>query len=101
MVTQWSCGDVEFRFFRPEAQGVSLVGDFNGWDYHAHPMTKTKGGTWVAQLSLPQGVYQFRYLADGQWYVDYAAFGVELCPYGHNSVVLVGDKAGEPATYLG
>ena len=38
---------------------------------------------------------QFRYLGDGQWYTDYAAFGLEYGPFGMNSVVKV-----EPAERL-
>ncbi len=33
-----------FRVFAPNAVGVSVVGDFNGWDENAHPCEKISGG---------------------------------------------------------
>jgi 1,4-alpha-glucan branching enzyme len=81
---------VQFRFFRPGAQSVHLAGDFNGWQDHALQMIPTANGYWVAVLRLEPGSYRFRYLADGRWYADYAAFGIEYGPYGPDSVIRVG-----------
>ncbi len=89
MVTQMADGNVEFKFFRPEARQVFLTGDFSGWQKHCLVMTRDEEGWWTCQLRLAPGVYQFRYLADGQWYTDYAAFGLEKGPYGWNSVLKV------------
>ena len=36
-----------FIVWAPNAQNVSLVGDFNGWDRYATPMEKMDGGIWV------------------------------------------------------
>src|SRR5262245_60001760 len=100
MVTQSGYGEVEFRVFRPQAERVFLVGDFNGWNEHAQPMIRTEDGTWKAHLKLADGVHEFRYLADGEWYLDFLAFGLANCPSGFNSVVLVGVGA-EPSVYVG
>ena len=90
MTRQHANGEVEFSFFGPGAQGVFLLGDFNHWDQSASPMRCSDGGWWRCRLRLRPGSYQFKYFADGQWYVDYASFGVEQGPWGHsNSVVLV------------
>ena len=89
MVTQRHDGSMEFRFFRPDARQVTLAGDFNGWQENCLTMSKSDDGWWQCRLGLAPGCYQFRYLADGQWYTDYAAFGIEKCPYGWNSVVQV------------
>lgn len=48
----FGCHEVEpglrrFAVWAPHAQRVSLVGDFNGWDVDAHPMTRLTDGTWV------------------------------------------------------
>ena len=35
-----------FLVWAPNAQAVSLVGDFNGWDRSATPMERVEGGVW-------------------------------------------------------
>jgi len=82
-------GVVEFSFFRPDAQGVFLVGEFNEWRTDQLPMTRSEGGYWRMRLKLASGVFKFRYLADGTWFTDYAAFGVEPGPFGFDSVLHV------------
>ena len=43
---------VVFRVWAPNAEFVSVCGDFNGWDRDAHPMMRTtEGGVW--ELTLP------------------------------------------------
>src|SRR5690606_6639471 len=40
---------VRFAVWAPNAQGVSVVGDFNHWDGRAHPMRKRiEAGVWEA-----------------------------------------------------
>jgi len=91
MVTREVNGKTEFRFFRPDAREVYLVGEFNGWHPSVLPMVRQDDGHWVCHLRLPDGVYQFRYLADGTWYNDYAAFGLQQSPLACNSVTWVTD----------
>lgn len=71
---------------------MHLVGDFNNWAVGSTPMTRVDGTLWISRLSLPQGTYRFRYVADGQWFTDFAAFGVESGPLGINSVLQVGPR---------
>jgi len=80
---------VEFRFFRPDARAVHVVGDFNDWRNGELPMTRDGEGYWLAQLRLPAGEFRFRYCADGEWFTDYAAFGVEPGRFGLDSLVRV------------
>jgi 1,4-alpha-glucan branching enzyme len=84
--------DVEFCFFRPQAGKVDLVGDFNQWREGQAPMSRCADGYWRARLTLPPGKFRFRYRADGAWYTDFAAFGVESGPFGWNSVVVVAES---------
>jgi 1,4-alpha-glucan branching enzyme len=43
---------VAFAVWAPNARGVSVIGDFNAWNGHAHPMRKLNdGGVW--ELFLP------------------------------------------------
>ena len=96
MVNQRPDGSVEFEFYRPEAHQVYLTGDFNGWQKNSMTMVKNPDGWWRCRLSLAEGIYQFRYLADNEWYTDYAAFGLERGPFGWNSVLNVPSARPQP-----
>jgi 1,4-alpha-glucan branching enzyme len=96
VVSEYISGDVEFCFYRHEAREVFLCGDFNGWDRRALPMARMDGAWWKCRLRLAPGSYQFKYLADGEWCLDYAAFGIERGPLGAwNSVILVRSGPGD------
>lgn len=82
-------GIVEFRFFRPRVRQVTVVGDFNGWRRDALLMSAQGDGWWRAETRLQGGDYRFRYLADGVWYTDYAANGIESGQLGWNSLLYV------------
>ena len=88
MVTQVPDGSVVFRFYRPDVSQMTIAGDFNGWQHSFH-MTRERDGWWHCQVELTPGTYRFRYKGDDQWFTDYAAFGVEPCPFGWNSVLKV------------
>ena len=50
-----------FILWAPNAQAVSLVGDFNGWNRTATPMERVEGGVWAAfvdNIGLG-GLYKF------------------------------------------
>jgi 1,4-alpha-glucan branching enzyme len=51
---------------------VSVVGEFNEWDPHAHPLRKRANQTRSASVSVPQGsTIRFRYLGEGGvWFDD-------------------------------
>ena len=78
----------EFSFYRPDAMQVFLAGDFSDWNTKL-PMVRDADGYWRTQLRLPGGDFKFRYFADGRWYTDYAAFGVEYGPFGLDSVLRI------------
>lgn len=80
---------VTFRFLRPQAHIVNLAGEFNQWRLGELSMCSSPDGFWTATLQLPPGEYRFRYWADGHWFSDYAAFGVEHGPFGLEGVVRV------------
>jgi len=87
---------VEFKFYRPQASRVSLAGDFNEWRNGELPMVKADEGYWMTKMRLPTGEFKFRYCADGEWFTDYAAFGVEPGRFGMDSVVRVPPKTFHP-----
>ncbi len=40
-----------YREWAPAAEAMYLTGDFNGWDFHAHPLHPVGNGNW--EISLP------------------------------------------------
>lgn len=92
MVSHGPEGRTVFRFYRPNARQVALAGEFNAWD-ESFLMSGARDGWWEASLELAPGSYEFRYHVDGQWYTDYAAFGVTRTATGWNSVVHVEEPA--------
>jgi len=74
MVQVDETGKTTFRFRHRTAGPVFLVGDFCAWQTDHLPMRRVG----------------FRYVAAGQWFTDYAAFGVHRNDLGDfNSVVRV------------
>ena len=96
MVFQEADGTVQFSFLRPHAELVAVSGDFNGWHKTSMPMSRDRDGWWRIRFRMAPGTYQFRYLSDGQWFTDYAAFGLERGPFGWNSVLKVDPPAARP-----
>src|SRR5262249_27778983 len=69
-----------------------LAGTFNDWSGTATPMREERDGSFVVTLSLPDGVYQYKFVVDGDWEHDPAS-DRELEDPGdphHNSAVLIG-----------
>ena len=61
-----SGSSVVFRVWAPSADAVSVVGDFNGWQPGASPMTMvTEGGVWEAKIprkTLGEGDFIYKYV---------------------------------------
>ena len=54
-----------FMVWAPNAESVTLVGDFNGWDRTAAPMEKIEGGIWVRfEKGLKNGDF-YKYCVSG------------------------------------
>jgi 1,4-alpha-glucan branching enzyme len=67
------------------ADSIALVGEFNDWDASRHPLRRTRDdGEWHVSLVLESdSAYRFRYLVDGEaWMDDDHADGYEANPYG-------------------
>jgi 1,4-alpha-glucan branching enzyme len=79
-------GGVRFAVWAPNAQSVSVVGDFNGWDPAANPMDPTEAGVWQAGIAGARAgsVYKYHVVAaHGAFRVDKAdpyAFRSETPP---------------------
>ena len=77
---------VSFAVWAPNAKGISLVGDFNGWNGAEAPM-RSLGASGVWELFWPDfpvgGLYKFRVRGADDTVIDRAdpfAFGTELPP---------------------
>lgn len=81
---------VGFELEAPDAGSVYLAGSFNDWDAQAHPMKKGKKGTWKVKLSLRPGLYEYRFVVDGEWTTDHSC-GVSVANGfgGRNSIRVV------------
>ena len=67
---------VNFICQAPQAQSVSLVGDFNQWDPQAHPMQRQPDGGWLLQVELRHGHHRYAFLVDGHLTLDPRGQGV-------------------------
>ena len=91
MTTLDKDGTVWFSFFRPAAREVSLAGDFNQWAKQLK-LQRDANGWWTLRLALEPGEYTFHYVADGEWYTDFASNGVEATALGWNSLLVVPER---------
>ena len=82
--------EVTFEFEHDAAQSVALVSEANGWQ-PVEMSKRRKDGIYYTKVRLPkQGQLQFRYLVDGQtWINDSAADAYVANEFGgENSVVV-------------
>jgi 1,4-alpha-glucan branching enzyme len=69
---------VKVTFAVDHAEPVSVVGDFNGWDPHAHPMRRRSNGLRSVAVTLPSAsTFRFRYLGAGGAWFDEGATDLE------------------------
>jgi len=86
---------VQFVLVAPGASAVTLVGDFNDWDFSATPLQPAApGGLWSVTIPLPAGRHHYAFVVNGrEWRADPVApaapddFGTQ------NSVVTVGGRS--------
>ncbi|MFN2589620.1 MAG: 1,4-alpha-glucan branching protein GlgB [Actinomycetota bacterium] len=76
-----------FAVWAPNAEGVSVIGDFNGWDRQAHEMApEGTSGIWTAVVdgAPPGSIYKFHVLSRHEGYAvdkaDPLAFHTEVPP---------------------
>ena len=67
---------VNFICAAPQAQSVSLVGDFNGWNPASHPMSRAPDGGWLLLVELAHGHHRYAFLVDGSLTLDPRAQGI-------------------------
>ncbi len=74
-----------------DAKIITVVGDFNNWDFNASPMKRDKNGDFQTTLELNTGrEYRFRYLIDGaRWENDWLADKYVPNAFGSDDSVVV------------
>ncbi|MEM7538463.1 MAG: isoamylase early set domain-containing protein [Chloroflexota bacterium] len=72
---------------------IHLVGDFNDWSHHSHPLQQDRSGSWTTTVPLEMSrAYQFRYLIDNhQWTNDDNADAYVRNIYGTDNFVVFTD----------
>jgi len=81
---------VQVTFSHPAATTVAIAGTFNDWRPEATPMVAMGEGRWLKALVLPPGMYEYLFVADGQWLPDPLAQTTVPNPFGGvNSVITV------------
>ena len=94
-------GKTTFRFRHCARGPVYVVGDFCHWQHDHLPMRQVGEHEWVLMLRLPPGTYEFRDLAAGKWFTDYAAFGVCKNAVGEfNSVLRIPKVVAAPRRHV-
>jgi 1,4-alpha-glucan branching enzyme len=68
-------GNAQFRqvtliYPEPNAQSVSVAGDFCNWRTDYYPLKKNKDGVWTTTFTLIPGRYEYRFVVDGEWRND-------------------------------
>jgi 1,4-alpha-glucan branching enzyme len=74
-----------FAVWAPDAQRVSVIGDFNAWDHRRHPMTRRGAGVWEIFVPGAQDGARYKFSvvgADGQQRekADPVGFGAQHPP---------------------
>src|SRR5437879_2806370 len=61
---------VRFALAAPNAERVSVAGDFNGWRADAAPAERGPDGTWRVTLPIPSGSWSYSFVVDGKFIED-------------------------------
>ena len=67
---------INFFCVAPEAETVSVVGDFNDWRSNLHQMERQPDGSWQLRIPLHHGHHHYHFLVDGKPVLDPRAMGV-------------------------
>lgn len=54
----------------PNARFVFLSGQFNNWKKETLPLIKLNDSIWRIELILPPGLYEYKFIVDGNWILD-------------------------------
>lgn len=81
-----------FVFVAPDAESVTLAGDWIGWDTESIPLRQLRStGVWTVDVLVPPGLHEYAFVVDGtEWRPDPLAGSQTDDGFGRtNSVLLV------------
>ena len=58
---------VRLELDAPAAREVFVAGTFNAWKPNTTRMARDGGGRWVADLAVPAGRHEYKFVVDGRW----------------------------------
>ena len=67
---------INFICNAPQANSVSLVGDFNQWNATANPMKQMPDKAWMITIELKHGHHRYAFVVDGAIVLDPRAQGI-------------------------
>lgn len=56
-----------FELDAPSAAQAFVAGSFNEWRPDATPMRRDGDGRWVADVPVPPGRHEYKFVVDGSW----------------------------------
>jgi 1,4-alpha-glucan branching enzyme len=85
----YSAGDIVLEVDFPDAATVHVAGEFNNWQAGDIALEKGEDGIWRATLNLEAGRYEYKFIIDGQQWVEDPGNPDKVSdPYGGNNSVL-------------
>ncbi|MGC9772817.1 Glycogen recognition site of AMP-activated protein kinase [Fervidobacterium changbaicum] len=89
-------GYVIIRYYNKDAKQPYIAGSFNNWKADDTPLYFIEDGWWEAVLELKPGVYEYKFVVDGNWIPDPNAFAYTDDGFGGlNSVLEVAMESGK------
>jgi hypothetical protein len=61
---------LDFNFFGPPGETVTVAGSFNGWDPFMYELREGPAGHYSLKIPLPPGIYQYVFFHRGQRFTD-------------------------------
>ncbi len=95
-----------FRFYAPNAERVSVVGDFNGWDPDCAQMQKNEDGIWEVEIDRSlikeNQNYKFYLCRNGEHFyrADPFARRTQVCPDTASVIPCFSEHAWQDASWL-
>lgn len=81
---------IRFEYYSHNANYVSVAGEFNNWNAKSNPMFKVNNNTWILDLYLSSGNYQYKLVVDEHnWILDPNAPTIATPKGQYNSLISI------------